>query len=433
MIVFQNAVESLKFALAVQESLYAVDDWPKDLLAHPCSSQQQSEGWNGLRVKMGIHFGSVDKERNPTTGRAEYYGPTVNLASKIQQSTPGGAIGLSEQTYHTIAENPDSYCLHFVVTQSIAYIKDTENSFPLLLPSALRQREVLITESLAVRDQDDDIERTMYSDTSEIRIEKSRDIRAPLQERLAKTVASCGHVLLDGGSIHELRKMLSCIESSSSRTHGQIISVRDSAIVLAWGTAKLDFDHLPNSIRFVGHFKRAISDPRSAHVGLCSGNVLCGNFGKAQRFNMVVGMAVDTAGLAAIGALRLGVMSLVTTTIGGVMLHDLQIFRFQYPNVLRLVDFWDVEGPARYHNIPVYQLRSSSLPPNHSNDTDTNPLWSPAFNEWFLEKRDDETIHGSDIDNVVHQIVSMKRLKTHLINRVPAGYEISLYQTTPVA
>eukprot|EP01060_Flectonema_neradi_P036299 TRINITY_DN693_c0_g1_i1.p1 TRINITY_DN693_c0_g1~~TRINITY_DN693_c0_g1_i1.p1 ORF type:complete len:1279 (+),score=208.24 TRINITY_DN693_c0_g1_i1:83-3919(+) len=432
MIVFQNAVESVKFALAVQESLFAVDTWPKDLLSHPCSSQNQQEGWNGLRIKIGIHFGSVDKEKNPTTGRAEYYGPTVNLAARIQQGTPGGAIGLSDQTYQIVTENPDSYCLHFYVPECVAYIRDTDCSFPLLLPTALRQREHVISDSLSVRNYDDDDVQSISSqhDYDELRRSRSRDLRPPLQERLAKTVASCGNVMIEGISMHELRKVLSCVETCASRTNGQILSVRDTSIVLTWATAKVDFDHLHNSIRFVGHFKKSISDPRSAHIGICSGNVMCGNFGKIQRFNMVIGMAVDTAHLAAIGAMKLGVLSLVTTTIGGVMLHNLHDFRTQHPTLLRLVDFWDVELPAKYHNIPVYQIRSSAVLSNTAASLEETPLWSSAFNEWYLEKTEEQSLPGADLDPVVHHITSMKKSKTHLINIVPAGYEPSLYQTS---
>jgi hypothetical protein len=51
--------------------------------------------FKGLRVRMGVHFGSTRVVRDPMTRRVEYIGPVVNAAARITAMTHGGQIVLS--------------------------------------------------------------------------------------------------------------------------------------------------------------------------------------------------------------------------------------------------------------------------------------------------------------------------------------------------
>lgn len=72
MVAFPSAETATRWCLKVQKELLNVT-WPKELLQHKAASIVfDPEGrmiFNGLRVRMGIHFGHPNVEQNPITAR----------------------------------------------------------------------------------------------------------------------------------------------------------------------------------------------------------------------------------------------------------------------------------------------------------------------------------------------------------------------------
>eukprot|EP00756_Hemistasia_phaeocysticola_P011418 Hpha_TRINITY_DN15119_c6_g2::TRINITY_DN15119_c6_g2_i1::g.126772::m.126772 len=85
MLAFGSALDAVRFGVEAQEALVE-SHWPAALCEHPlCRSIEGPTGepmWNGVRVRIGINWGPAEAERNPVTGRFDFFGSTVNTASR---------------------------------------------------------------------------------------------------------------------------------------------------------------------------------------------------------------------------------------------------------------------------------------------------------------------------------------------------------------
>eukprot|EP01062_Namystynia_karyoxenos_P034131 TRINITY_DN2503_c0_g2_i5.p1 TRINITY_DN2503_c0_g2~~TRINITY_DN2503_c0_g2_i5.p1 ORF type:complete len:1092 (+),score=310.93 TRINITY_DN2503_c0_g2_i5:66-3341(+) len=94
MLVFHTAPAGLGFALDCQRALVQAE-WPQELLEHTICRRVCENGralWCGLRVRIGVHFGEVYAEENPVTRRCDYYGPTVNVAARMESAARHGGL-----------------------------------------------------------------------------------------------------------------------------------------------------------------------------------------------------------------------------------------------------------------------------------------------------------------------------------------------------
>eukprot|EP00756_Hemistasia_phaeocysticola_P044068 Hpha_TRINITY_DN17649_c0_g1::TRINITY_DN17649_c0_g1_i1::g.158824::m.158824 len=102
MLAFSNAEGAFDFGIEAQQQLVQCA-WPVDLYEHPlCARVEGSSGpeavvWSGLRVRIGMNYGPVRAERNPVTGRFDYFGHTVNTAARVEGALKhGGLTGVTE-------------------------------------------------------------------------------------------------------------------------------------------------------------------------------------------------------------------------------------------------------------------------------------------------------------------------------------------------
>jgi adenylate cyclase len=73
--------------------------------AHDGKIVYDSEGnivQRGLRVRMGIHWGNPQCEKDPITRRMDYYGPMVNRAARINASADGGQLMASQDVINEL-------------------------------------------------------------------------------------------------------------------------------------------------------------------------------------------------------------------------------------------------------------------------------------------------------------------------------------------
>eukprot|EP01059_Diplonema_ambulator_P004887 TRINITY_DN14617_c0_g1_i1.p1 TRINITY_DN14617_c0_g1~~TRINITY_DN14617_c0_g1_i1.p1 ORF type:complete len:2084 (+),score=445.27 TRINITY_DN14617_c0_g1_i1:31-6282(+) len=97
MVAFDSAYAACSFALEVQVEL-TKHEWGPDLLQCPDCATYEYEGnvvWHGLRVRIGIHYGPAEMQKNPITGRADYFGPTVNKAARVEAAATGGLVAVT--------------------------------------------------------------------------------------------------------------------------------------------------------------------------------------------------------------------------------------------------------------------------------------------------------------------------------------------------
>eukprot|EP00667_Euglena_gracilis_P009754 EG_transcript_9912 len=99
----KSPAQALRFSLAVQEE-FAGQKWGTDRidLAYAEMVLKDASGpgcWNGLRVRIGIHYGLGDIKLDPVSKGYDYYGTVVNTAARIEGVCHGGQIGVSETVF----------------------------------------------------------------------------------------------------------------------------------------------------------------------------------------------------------------------------------------------------------------------------------------------------------------------------------------------
>lgn len=98
---FSHPESALQFCLAAQKKLKAAQ-WPKEVVEYAL----QTSCWNGhsdyfqargLRIRIGVNFGApFSCSVNHLTGRMDYYGCMVNVASRMQAEAEEDEIALTD-------------------------------------------------------------------------------------------------------------------------------------------------------------------------------------------------------------------------------------------------------------------------------------------------------------------------------------------------
>eukprot|EP01062_Namystynia_karyoxenos_P034138 TRINITY_DN2503_c1_g4_i1.p1 TRINITY_DN2503_c1_g4~~TRINITY_DN2503_c1_g4_i1.p1 ORF type:complete len:975 (+),score=250.89 TRINITY_DN2503_c1_g4_i1:98-2926(+) len=156
MVVFGSAAQGIAAALEAQEQLVS-QDWPADLCKNElCRPQRDPAGaivWNGLRVRSGLHYGPVRVEMNPVTGRADYFGPVVNIAARVEAMLRyGGLTGTTSDALAAVSGSVmEQLGLPIAVPLGPKELRGIALPVPItvLLPSRLAARKPL---AIALRD-----------------------------------------------------------------------------------------------------------------------------------------------------------------------------------------------------------------------------------------------------------------------------------------
>ena len=116
MCAFEHARDAVDFACALQSVFYdhdwgthVFDETYKDLIAPVVAALAEdgtaiinaqpdtagdgwydSSVWNGLRVRVGVHFGHGDIKLDPVSQGYDYYGTVVNTAARVEGVAHGG-------------------------------------------------------------------------------------------------------------------------------------------------------------------------------------------------------------------------------------------------------------------------------------------------------------------------------------------------------
>ena len=105
MVAFRTPLDAVKFGILAQQRLL-VAEWPSSIqnlgICETKCTPQGQKLWSGLRVRIGIHCGAVTSEEDTITGRKDYYGPTVNKASRVEAKSMGGVVMISEEVYKAV-------------------------------------------------------------------------------------------------------------------------------------------------------------------------------------------------------------------------------------------------------------------------------------------------------------------------------------------
>eukprot|EP01083_Nonionella_stella_P075837 206345_1 len=105
MVAFQNPLDAVLWSIAAQRKLLS-QNWPEDILKVDAAKMEtDSDGqllFNGPRVRIGVHTGKVTCRRSPITGRMDYFGQNVNLASRVSDAGHGGQVVATQEVHDLI-------------------------------------------------------------------------------------------------------------------------------------------------------------------------------------------------------------------------------------------------------------------------------------------------------------------------------------------
>ncbi|MBN1207427.1 MAG: AAA family ATPase [Myxococcaceae bacterium] len=106
MVAFPSVAEAVRWCLEAQEALLNAP-WPPGILAHPQAAEERGPQGRalhrGLRVRMGVHLGEAERRLDERTGRADYFGRTVNVAARVAGAGHGGQVLLSSAAWSQVA------------------------------------------------------------------------------------------------------------------------------------------------------------------------------------------------------------------------------------------------------------------------------------------------------------------------------------------
>eukprot|EP00756_Hemistasia_phaeocysticola_P036281 Hpha_TRINITY_DN16633_c0_g2::TRINITY_DN16633_c0_g2_i3::g.179458::m.179458 len=344
MFAFATPAEGCRFALDAQLQL-ARQKWPQRLLEHSNAARGEEEGavvWNGVRIRIGMHYGEVNSVQNPTTKRYDYYGGVVNTAARVEAALRfGGLVGVTQPMMDAIGK-----CDAHTVDLGFKELKGLSAPVKILvlLPPPLASRERVITAAQppphappppTASDPPSDSDSSLSSRPSvsshshsqrHSRLSASQNSRGAgrggirrvgTASRLLCTLSSgAASVAVTqckpwGVPEEALHRFLAAQVRSAKCTEGVLLSVVSTYVIVTWNTSR----------QCAGHAMRCASylmmDPRvSAAHGATSGLLLFGNMSASKsRFANVVGGWVELAWRLCDEASSIGDYGLVTPTV----------------------------------------------------------------------------------------------------------------------
>ena len=123
MVAFANPSNAILFASDVQEALHKYDWSPeidrvyRELEAEKREAEAVASGstkledpktedascWNGIRVRIGLHYGIGEVKLDEVSLGYDYYGTVVNTAARIEAAGHGGQIVISQALFEAVA------------------------------------------------------------------------------------------------------------------------------------------------------------------------------------------------------------------------------------------------------------------------------------------------------------------------------------------
>jgi hypothetical protein len=72
---------------------------------------QDTASWNGIRIRVGLHYGSGEIQWDPVTLSRDYYGNVVNTAARVEAKASGGQLLVSGDLVAALPETKKHLCI----------------------------------------------------------------------------------------------------------------------------------------------------------------------------------------------------------------------------------------------------------------------------------------------------------------------------------
>ena len=376
MIAFASTFDGVAFGLRVQERLFEAD-WPASLLEDAPICSRQGSLWGGLTVRIGVNTGPVTVEQNTLTGRTDYFGHTVNVASRLESTCTPGAVAVPSDLWTSVSES----CSAVVGVPEGIHLKGVSGStlvccvWPVSLGG--RRETPLCESSLPTANLTMSLS-TFAPSVSHITFVRTRgrmettpcesslcesssqsakphtslsicassvSSRNNLAVSTRQTTGTLGIAQLAVGDMgkniafHQMSSGLTTLTIALEQSGGSLVTLLGNCVCVGWNVSRSAPAHMENAIRFVQRMsvKSALNG-----AGLSSGPVQHGDVGaRSQRFVTVMGDVVRRSWALCEEAVRDGVVCLYEPPEGTTLPCALEDVLMQHKGCYRVLEAQD--------------------------------------------------------------------------------------------
>ena len=340
MIAFASTCDGVAFGLRVQERLFEAD-WPASLLEDAPICSRQGLLWGGLTVRIGVNTGPVTVEQNTLTGRTDYFGHTVNVASRLESTCTPGAVALPSDLWTSVSES----CSAVAGVPEAVHLKGVADSMLVccVWPVSLGGRKgTPLCESGSAGMKMESKGSSLASSTSSLLLLNT----APRQASGTVGVAqlAVGDVVHNTAFDH-MSSRLTTLTITLEQSGGSLVTLLGNCVCVGWNVSRSAPAHMENAIRFV---QRMSVKSTLNGAGLASGPVQHGDVGaRSQRFVTVMGDVVRRSWALCEEAVRDGVVCLYEPPEGTTLPSALEDVLVRHKGCYRVLEVQDNGGRER--------------------------------------------------------------------------------------
>ena len=305
MVAFSCTQDGVNFGLNVHEQLRNAD-WPADLLTDSPICAPQGPLWGGLTVRIGVNTGPVSIEQSALTGRTDYFGHTVNVASRLESTCQPGAVAVPSELW----ESDCGGCEAIVGTSQALDLKGVSGKTFVccLWPHSLAGRRTAPLKEVA--------DSTAWVQTATVasfaHTEPNHDNKSLGVTKFTSTAWSLPPSVFNGtisdkqhnatigvveltvndqtGALQTMSQALSALNVPMDQSGASLVTVLSDRVCVGWNLTRSAPAHMEQAIRFAQRIQSAESVSGGAFV---SGAVQHGDVGsRRQRFVTVMGKVV---------------------------------------------------------------------------------------------------------------------------------------------
>ena len=308
MVAFESTKSGLRFALSVHEGLFAAE-WPPQLLDVPVCSVQGSL-YRGLNLRIGVNSGAVNLEANTMTGRTDYFGHTVNVASRLESVCLPGAVAIPLDLWVT---EYDSIAVHSVEKLSLKGIS-SEMWVSFVWPMSLAGRKGTPLNEAAGSSH---LYLTAYTmtrcDSSSYcsshgspgqngggvftspafasplalgdKKQSFSDVVVVAGQKAKCTVGTVEIWLGDVGTLSDVSAGVDAVQTGLDQSGGTAVALLANRMCIAWNVGRKAPSHAETALRFAARFSTL---NHIEAIGLASGTVHHGNVGARKQIYMTI-------------------------------------------------------------------------------------------------------------------------------------------------
>ena len=415
MVAFSTAGDGLRFANMAQQML-AENPWPEEILADNNVSE------DGPLIRIGLHYGPANAQRNPVSGTIDYFGPNVNKAARIEGVAAGGCTCVSEELLSGLTEEERQELPNMDLTPiGKAPLKGVTDlsSLSFVLPIALQKRKNgALSHLMKSKQVKKDSRASAYQETvSNITSTGMKKVRHA--KHLVKglgtsaTVLSNYSFLLNEENANNALIALVAVQFEvASRTDGVIQSFSGESLLLMWNLQKPCAAHAVTAARFSVLLSSEcealwvdsstpFSAPRYLSIGLATGRVVHGRVGVAQQMSLLtLGGVLELSSRLAHFAKRVGAHVLVSALPGFFsVVEDMSI-----AGSTRVLDVWacGANSEIEIAELNILDLRNAVTAWGFDSEAPADKTWSPAFQQLVITAYKGDAAAAKEASEVLH-------------------------------